>query len=444
MRNAGRTQVTALAVALTAGVSLSACSSSGSAGGGATNAAKQAVSTTIPSDKVTLTLATEDTSGLTQKLVDGFTKLHPNVTINVQTTAYSAYTANIQLRLASSSAPDLSETVVLGNLVKHNLVRSLDDYANLYGWTSKVSKYALDEYRMGSDQIGGHGSLYAVSAGFALTGLYYNKKLMSKLGISAPPTTLDELDQDLAKAKAAGDIGFEVAAKDGHAAFLVQQVADAYASPDTMNSWIFGAKGATFDQPGVSQGAQKLIDWAKAGYINKTANANALTDSVAEFSKGNALFFNDGNWDAASLQKGVGNDLGFIAFPAATPGGNVNSMVGGTAGYQIAAKSKHPDVAAAFLDYSIGADAAKIVSSFGNLPNDSSALDAPAGSLNSDFATAWQAVQKSNGLFGYWANAYEAANTTLTQTTEQMIGGSLDPKSFIKQVQSGWEQAHQA
>ncbi len=440
MRQSSFIRVATIAVVATVAATLSGCAF-GSSGGGKSS---QAASTKIPSDKITLTLATEDTSGLTQKLVEGFEKLHPNVTIKVQTTAYSAYTANIQLRLASSSPPDLSESVVLGNLVKHNLLLPLDDYAKMYGWTSKVSKYALDEYRMGTDQIGGHGSLYAVSSGFALTGLYYNKAVAKKLGIDGPPKTMAEMDEDLAKAKAAGMTGLEVANQDGHAAFLIQQVADAYDQPETVNNWIFGVKGSTFNQPGVLKGAQKLIEWAKAGYINSNANSNALTQSVAEFSAGKTLFFNDGNWDAASLQKGLGTDLGFAAFPAATAGGPVNAMVGGTAGYQISAKSKHPDVAAAFLDYSIGADAAKIVASFGNLPNDASAVSATEGTLSADFNVAWKAVQEANGLYGYWANAYEASNTTLTQTTQELIGGTLKPEAFISQVQSGWEQAHQS
>ena len=431
-------------MALTLGASLAACSSSSGGGQNSTAPSNHAASTTIPSTKVTLTLATEDTSGLTQKLVDGFEKAHPNVTIKVQTTAYTAYTASIQLRLASSSPPDLSETVVLNNLVKHGLVRSLDDYAKLYGWTSKVPQFALDEYRMGSDGTGGQGSLYAISAGFSFTGLYYNKRVAAKLGIAHPPTTMAELDEDLAKAKAAGLTGFEVAAKDGHAAFLVQQVAGNYDKPGPVNDWIFGVKGSTFDLPGVTKGAQQLVDWSKGGYLNKAANANALTQSVAAFSEGKTLFFNDGNWDSAALQKGLGKDVGFAVFPAAAAGGQLNSMVGGTAGYQISAKSKHPDVAAAFLNYSIGPDAAKIVASFGNLPNDPSSVNAPAGSLLSDFLTAWTAIQKSNGLYGFWANAYEAANTTLTQTTQGLIGGTVSPKQFISQVQSGWEQAHRS
>ena len=103
---------------------------------------------------------------------------------------------------------------------------------------------------MGSNLVAGSGPLYAVSSGFDLTGMFYNKNLMQKLGISGPPQTLADLNADLAKAKAAGDIGLELAAEDGHGAFLVQQVADDYVPPAPVNNWIFGVKGSNFNLAG--------------------------------------------------------------------------------------------------------------------------------------------------------------------------------------------------
>ena len=39
---------------------------------------------------------------------------------------------------------------------------------------------------------------------YSLTGVFYNKTLAAKIGMTTPPTTLAELDALLAKAKAAG------------------------------------------------------------------------------------------------------------------------------------------------------------------------------------------------------------------------------------------------
>jgi raffinose/stachyose/melibiose transport system substrate-binding protein len=401
-----------------------------------------AASMAFPTGPVTLTLATEDTSNLTPSLVKGFEKLHPNVTITLQKTSYTDYTAKINLELASSTPPDLSEVVTLETAVKDHLLLDLDPYAAQYHWTTSISSYALNEYRMGSNLVAGNGPLYAVSSGFALTGLFYNSKLLHQLGITAPPQTLSSLDADLAKAKAAGDVGLEVAAEDGHAAFLVQQVADDYAAPGQVNNWIFGAKGSNINLPGVITGAKQLVTWAQAGYINDDADADALTQAVSEFNKGKALFINDGNWDSYAYQGGLGANVGFVAFPAAQAGGRYAAMVGGTAGYAISAKTKYPQVAAAFLNYSVSAAAAPAVFVSGNLPNDVAAVKPVPGSLNAETVKAWGKVEASNGLFGYFANAFPTANTEWTQQTEELIGGKTTAQAAVSTVQAAWQQAH--
>ncbi len=396
----------------------------------------------FPSGPVTLTLATEDTSTLTPALVSGFEKLHPNVKIVVQKSSYTDYLPKINLELASSTPPDLSEVVTLETSVKDHLLLNLNPYAAQYGWTKSISPYALNEYRMGSNLVAGNGPLYAVSSGFDLTGIFYNKKLMQTLGISGPPQTLADLNADLAKAKAAGDVGLELAAEDGHGAFLVQQVADDFVQPAPVNNWIFGVKGSNINMAAVRTGANQLATWAKDGYLNTDASAAALTQAVAEFNKGKALFINDGNWDSYQYQGGLGANVGFAAFPAAQAGGRYTAMVGGTAGYAISAKTKYPQVAAAFLNYSVGATAAKAVFAIGNLPNNPSAIKPTPGSLNADYVKAWGKVVKSDGLYGYFANAFPTANTAWTQTTEELIGGKTTAQAALTTVQAGWAQAH--
>jgi ABC-type glycerol-3-phosphate transport system substrate-binding protein len=398
--------------------------------------------TAFPTGPVSLTLATEDTSTLTPALVAGFEKLHPNVKIAVQKSSYTDYLPKINLELASSTPPDLSEVVTLETGVKDHLLLDLDPYAAQYNWTKSISAYALDEYRMGSNLVAGNGPLYAVSSGFDLTGVFYNTKLMHQLGISGPPQTLADLNTDLAKAKAAGDVGLEVPAEDGHAAFLVQQVADDYAQPAPVNNWIFGVKGSNINTAAVLTGANQLATWAKDGYLNNDASADALTQAVAAFNKGKALFINDGNWDNWQYQGVPATGVGFAAFPAAQAGGRYTAMVGGTAGYAVSAKTKYPQVAAAFLNYSVSAAAAPAVFATGNLPNNPSAITPTPGSLPAEYVKAWGNVVKSDGLYGYFANAFPTANTEWTQTTEELIGGKTTAQAALSTVQSAWAQAH--
>ena len=134
--------------------------------------------------------------------------------------------------------------------------------------------------------------------------------------------------------------------------------------------------------------------------------------------------------------------MGFSAFPAAQAGGRYTAMVGGTAGYAISAKTKYPQVAAAFLNYSVSAAVAPLVFAQGNLPNSLSGITAAPGSLNAEYVKAWGEIVKSNGLYGYFANAFPTANTAWTQQTEELIGGKTTAQAALSTVQAGWAQAH--
>jgi len=192
----------------------------------------------------------------------------------------------------------------------------------------------------------------------------------------------------------------------------------------------------------VRRGANRLVIWANDGYLNSDASAVALTQAVSAFNSGKVLFINDGNWDTYAYQGGLGAGVGFAAFPAATAGGRYAAMVGGSAGYAISAKSKYPQVAAAFLDYSVSHAAASLVFAAGDLPNDTSGLTATAGTLNYDVLKAWKKVEASNGLYGYFANAFPTANTVWTQTTEELIGNKTSVQSAIATLQAAWTQSH--
>ena len=55
----------------------------------------------------------------------------------------------------------------------------------------------------------GVGPLWAMGINYSMTGVFYNKALAAKIGITSPPTTLAQLDADLAKAKTAGVLPVE-------------------------------------------------------------------------------------------------------------------------------------------------------------------------------------------------------------------------------------------
>lgn len=431
--------LTAAGVLATA-VLLAGCAPGGSANPSATAAEK--VSTDLGTEDITLKLISTPESGASTKAtIAGFEKLHPNVKIEYTQTNFEDYNKSVNLELNSDTAPDIALLNATANTVKNKLVLNLDPYAEAYKWDTIYPSNELDQWRVAEDgtTLGPGGALYAAPAGFSIVGLYYNKKLATELGIDAAPATLDEFEADLATAKAAGKLPLQLGNAQGHSSFVIQSIGQSIEGAAEANKWVFGTKGASFDTAGNTKGATLLTDWAKKGYIPDSANGTDLQGAVANFVAGEGLFLVDGNWDAAAIEKGLGADAGFVAFP-----GEKATGIGTSVAYAISSKSKHPNAAAAFLDYLHSEDASKQQFEQGFMPVDTAAVTPEPGSVKAGIVDAWAAVVADNGLVGFNNNATSTMNDTLTAATQELIAGKSTVATFIKTVQADWAQTHDA
>ncbi|QMU71570.1 extracellular solute-binding protein [Streptacidiphilus sp. P02-A3a] len=438
-----RAVVTAAAVALAA-TGLSACGGITPGAGSQVSAAPTgAVSTAIPTGKVTLTVVSSENSGTTKALAAAFEQLHPNVTVDYQYTDVNDYNTSLNLTLSSDNAPDLALLNMIGTTVKANLVRDLDPYAAAYGWTTTEPSTELDQWR--ADATGtqlGSGHLWAAPAGFSVVGVYYNQRIAAKLGI-APPTTFAEFQADLAKAKAAGQLPIQLGNLAGHSSFIFQSVADDVDGAAKSTNWAYGVPGASIDSPGGTAAAQDLAAWAKQGYTPPGANGTDLPGSVADFSKGQGLFLFDGSWDAATLSKAMPGNVGFFPLPGATATSPVTG-IGTSVAYAIPTRAKNPDLAAAFLDFMGSAQAAQIEFTTGFMPvAHADTVTAPSGSVLGQVADAWGKVGRDNGLVPFFNNSTATMNTTLTSAGQELIGGKVTPTQYLAQLQADWQKGHQ-
>ncbi|MFG2504679.1 extracellular solute-binding protein [Streptomyces rubiginosohelvolus] len=434
-----RAFVRPLAVVCTAAVAAGALSACGTPGGAPAKAAPTdgAVSTAIPTEKVTLSILTSDESPTTKALTDAFVKKHPNVTIDYRFTAYDSYNTSLGLALNSANAPDLALLNLLGNTAKAGQIRPLDPYAKAYGWDKTVSASQLDQWRSQGNQLGA-GKLWAAPAGFSLVGVYYNKEIASKLGISGPPKTLDEFEKQVAKAKAAGQLPIQVSNLDGHSSFIFQALVNQFQKLSDSTAWAFNNPGFTVESNAGTKAAQKLADWAKKGYLPEGANGVDNAGATAAFTKGQGLFLFDGNWDAGVVDKAMPKGAGFFTLPGTTPDAQA-AGVGTSLAYAISTKAKNPDLAAAFLNFLTTPEAGQIQLDNGFMPvSQDPSIKAAEGSVRADFVAAWKKVGESNGLTPYFNNATPTMNDVLTSQGQQLIAGKTSAAAYLKAVQAEW------
>ncbi len=139
----------------------------------------------------------------------------------------------------------------VSGLVKDHLLKNLDPYFKAYDWNTFPASQ-LSQIRLTPDGgRAGAGSLFAFGLNYSLTGVFYNKTLAAKIGMTAPPTTLAQLDALLAKAKAAGHHADRAVQRrrDRRPAVPAAATDGGYGPPGPINNWIFDKPGATINTP---------------------------------------------------------------------------------------------------------------------------------------------------------------------------------------------------
>ncbi|HMM96769.1 MAG: extracellular solute-binding protein [Micrococcales bacterium] len=428
----------AVAVALVA----AGCAPGSSGGGSDTAASSGAVSTAVPPDKVTLKLAFTDSPDMTKALVDAFHAKYPQVTIETQYTQFNDYVKSLKLSMSSDTAPDIAQyNAALKDLSAAGLIVDLSGYEKAYDWDTVFPKSALDELRVDkTGKVLGTGSLVAVPAGLSLVGLYYNKDLMAKAGISAPPATVDELEADLAKAKQAGLTGMAVGGLDTGALHVWGSLMDSMTDPTAQRNWINGKAGSSIVTDDAVAATDTFASWAKQGWFPSSANGTSENDSATAFSKGGSVFHVNGNWAAAQLGEAMGDNVGFSVFPPKTKDAKAVGN-GFSVSYMLSSKGKHQAAAAAFLDFLRSPEAAVIESKGGFLPPNAEAAPAATG-VQADLATANQKIVSDDGLMPFPDFAAPAMLDKLTSGLQQVAAGRMDSKAFLQSLQEVWDSYH--
>ncbi|SFN13202.1 carbohydrate ABC transporter substrate-binding protein, CUT1 family [Pleomorphomonas diazotrophica] len=396
-------------------------------------------------DPVVLNAYFETGFPLPTKLAEEFTRQFPNVTFDIKEDQFANLLENSPRTLSEDDAPDLIRLPTMSDLVANDLLANLDPYFTAFGW-DKFPPSQLVQLRV--EQGGrprGSGSLYAMGLNYSMTGVFYNKELAAKVGMTEAPKSLADLDAALAKAKEAGIQPIMQWNKaTGGLAFPLQNLMGAYGAPEPINDWIFQKDGASIDTPDNLKAAQHLEGWIKAGYFPKDANAIEYFQMMSRFIGGEGLFMFNGDWESGNLDKQATGKFGFFLMPSVEAGGR-HAAMSAPLTFGIAAKAAHADCAAFFLNWvATNPDARKInVEVGGSNPGGPADLPIPAvtpGSVTEATLAAGQTLAKDNGAMDFIANATGAIFASgWTPELQKMIGGQQTADGLLKAVQKEYE-----
>lgn len=282
-----------------------------------------------------------------QSIITDYEAANPGVTITLTTRPDAEYKTSLAQAIQTPASPDIYEAPY-GAAFNQTYAREgaslpLDSYYTQYGWDSRFSAGLIG--RMTVD-----GKKYNVPLSGFPFGLWYNKTVFTKAGITATPTTWADLVSDMDKIVASGSIPIGLAGKTGLATgwmntnFFWQFCG----MSDYTALTTFKVKWAS--DPCVTQAMTEFKSWVDKGYFPKGYLAldpsNGQGDTLVI--EGKAAMVYAGTWFPGEVTKaGVSeSNFGFFPFPN-VPGA---SSYGGSQ-LAISTQSKNPDAAAKFLDY---------------------------------------------------------------------------------------------
>ena len=199
---------------------------------------------------------------------------------------------------------------------------------------------------------------------------FYNKALFKKAGIAAPPANWNELYSDCTQAEGPGHHADGLRRRHRRARRDVLPVLRLQL-PDVGHPLADAVAGPLHGQDVVDVAGDRRAD-VQVGARSRRRAARTRTcsprpTSSAYFSSGKAAMIVDGNWDTATLQKGLGKNL--AAFVPPYSNGKQKGVIQYPGdGFSVSSYSKHPKEAVAFLKFLTTPTAAKIISNAGLIP----------------------------------------------------------------------------
>ena len=368
-----------------------------------------------------------------QSVADAYHAAHPSVTLQISPIQNEQFQTKIPLALQSDSPPDIYQQWGAGQESSQVVSGKVADLTSIVSsWIGQLGNAA------GGWQV--NGKQYGVPYDLHAVGFWYRKDIFARAGISSPPSTMDELNADVVKLKAAGVAPIAIGSKDRW--------------PDAFYWDYFAVRECSVAVLKQSMASLKLTDpcWLKAGQDVKdfiatnpfqtgflgTPAQQGAGSSAGMVANGQAAMELQGDWEpgtmaALTTDKNFAANLGWFPFPAVTGGqGDPSVMLGGGDGFSCTTGAPAGDCAD-FLKY-IDSTAVqqKIAGAGVGLPVNSAAASALT---NDTERTVLQAYHQASYVQTYFDIALPTtAGQALDDAVANYFAGQGTPQSIVNSV----------
>jgi N,N'-diacetylchitobiose transport system substrate-binding protein len=354
-------------------------------------------------------------------LTDEFAAQNPGSTLTIEIQQWDGIVEKLQTAMASESqTPDVVE---VGN-TQSPTYTSVGAFADV---TDEVEGWGGDDLIGSFVEIGSvDDTVYTVPFYAGSRIFYYNKDLFAAAGVEAP-TSLDDFTEvvsTLTEANPEGTDGFQgayIAGVDQH----------------TLEAWLYTHGGqyavqegdqwvGNLSSPESMAAIEQVADLYAAGVLGAEDSVDAAQEPWNDFNEGRVAMFSGLTWSYPNIAEELreNDKVGVFAVPGLEAGTLGKTFAGGS-NLGIAAKSRHPELAAKVLDLVYSDEFQIMMAQNGWVPGNTTFADAQGTADNAALLAEVAANSQLTPPARYWA----------------LVEGENLDKDFWKAIASGEDPA---
>jgi raffinose/stachyose/melibiose transport system substrate-binding protein len=376
----------------------------------------------------------EPGKGFYEQIAKDFEAENPGVTVELSAMAHEDMVDKLAAAFQSGDLPDIYMERGGGELANH-----VD--AEL---TRDLSEDAAEEIEKIGGSVAGwqvDGKTYALPFSVGVVGVWYNKELFAKAGITEPPTTMAEFYDVIEQLKAAGITPMSVGAGDKWPAAHYWNYGALRSCEEDVLKDAVGS--LDFSDPCFIKAGEEVEDLLETkpfnpGFLTTAAQEGATSASGLLVTEKVAMEM-QGHWEPGVMQgltddgKGLGEKTGWFPFPAVEDGdGDPTAQLGGGDAWAVAEGA--PDEAVDLVKHLLSDEVQQ-----GFAENDMGLPTNPAASDSvSDPALAELLTVRDAAPFIqlYFDTAFgESVGGALNDTVALMFAGQASPKDVVEATQ---------
>lgn len=304
-----------------------------------------------------------------QRALEIFQERHPDVTVDFQTTSFDAMRQNARITLSGNQTPDVVEfnkgNADGGQLAAQGLLEPLTAEVEARGWDQKVTGGMQSLARYDENGLAGSGDWYGVPNIGEYVTFYYNKDVFADAGVTAPPTTLAELEQVMGQLQESGHTPVSSSASTSQGfnqMWLWYSLVSAEAERQQIDDFMFLRGDVDFSAEPWRSATETFVDWTERGYFGENLAGLNYEQATVNFLSGDSgmLMWNQGIFDR--VRNDADFEWGYFTMPGTLTMGSSGHLWG------VPAEADNKDLAYDWIDITLSPEVQDLIGDGGGLP----------------------------------------------------------------------------